>query len=257
MVLNASDSTLVVTGTCSTSPYTQYFFEASYKETGASSSEVKDIYATCVSGRHTLTVSLSDLKIRANYPGVLSIKIIGVNATNEVEGPAVNINISWPAIIPPPTISVDSSSMVLDPSASTLVVTGNCSTSSYTQYVFEATYKETGASLSSAPKRISATCASNRYTLTVTFSDLQIRATYPGVLSIKLIGVNPTPEVGSSPATISLTWQAPAEATCNGGSWNYPGRGWDNCGICHGKAAEAGATGADDTCHVSGDCCTR
>ncbi len=174
MVLNVSASTLVATGTCSTSPYTQYVFAASYRETGASSSAApKRIYAACVSGHYSLTVSLSDLQIRTNYPGVLSIKIIGVNAANEVEGPAANINISWPPITPP---------------------------------------------------------------------------TPPPPPTPPTISPPPT-----SPPTLSPP-PTPPPPTCTGGSWNYPGNGWNTCGECAAKAAEAGAT---NTCHIDGPCCTR
>lgn len=87
-----------VTGTCDVGSYSTYRFEVSYQENNSTSSSVLGVRTTCTSSRFTLSVNAPALRVRQNFNGTISIRIVASRTAGDVEGLPSTMTLTWPGV---------------------------------------------------------------------------------------------------------------------------------------------------------------
>ncbi len=147
--------------------------------------------------------------------------------------------------------SFDSATWTLNSTATNSVITGSCSAGNFTNHLFEFSYLENGASSSSVFRYSNAKCLSGDFTVTMNYSDLQIRPGFNGVLGVKLVGIKVSGEEAESPlANSNIVWSSGSTGSSTGGTTSPP----PGCSTLQtGKSCNCGNYGASNE-NTAADC---
>jgi hypothetical protein len=144
-----------------------------------------------------------------------------------------------------PTVSLDTSSMVLPTSATAVTLNGNCNQGNFANYAFEVSYKV--GSNSAVSRRYNSFCNSNRFSINVQFADVSIVPGTPGQITLSIIGMTSSGEILGPQAFMTVTWGGGT----SGGTTGTTGTTGGTTSTTTGGTTSATTGGTTSTCTPS------